>query len=209
MLPEFLQDLLNGQQVRVGEPRPISEGEMQEAGVIVSAFEQNYRISLPGNPPRFDAEAAAWSAAAVYSAACLVVYRDAGQPVLDELLGAKPPDGGTAAAHYSVDLVMRFLPDLVKLAKSAATDDPLIKRLLAWAVAWPLSSVGMEGVGSVDSGPLRTSPTLMRLYADRVIATGDRSRLDDPALAEQVKVAIGNYPELCPRLELKINPPAR
>lgn len=200
MLQQFLKDLLEGRQVRVSDPQPISQEAKDEAVSLLSDFELEYRVTLPGDPPAFDSTAAAWSASALYTASSLLVYRDRGKEVVDKLLDMDPPDRNNTAAHYAVDLTMRFLPDLLKLAKSAATDDPLVERLKLWAVAWPLSSVGIDAVGPVDATPLRSSPTLMLLYVDRVMMTGDHSRLDDPAVAEAVGAALGDYPELCPSL---------
>jgi hypothetical protein len=100
---------------------------------------------------------------------------------------------------------MRFLPDVVKLAKSAASDDPLIAQIHRIGRQWPLSSVGIASLGSVDIGPLRTSDTLMRLYVDRVLATGDADRLSDPIVAQAVAAAVGSYPELKPP-SLRLSP---
>ena len=205
MLQIFIQNLIDGDQIRVGDPQPITEDEKRCAATLLAEFEQQYRLVLPGEPPDFDIKAAVWSAVSFYTAASLVVHRDQGQEVIDVLLDSASPERTKAATHYSVDLTMRFLPDLLKLAKSAATDDPLVMWRMDWARAWPLSSVGIEIGGQCVATPLRTSPMLMRLYADRVIASGDRSRLDDPALVEVVRAAIGNYPDLCPQLARIVN----
>lgn len=207
MLLEFVRNLLSGDQVRVGSPAPIPAEDRRDTADLLVEFERDYRISLPGDPPPLDLEAALWSAVSIYHAASLVVHRNYGAETIDSVLGTKAPDRSKAESHYAVDLTMRFLPDLLKLAKSASTNDPLVERLMDWATAWPLSSVAIPVVEVVDAAPLRTSPTLMRLYADRVIAAGNHSRLDDPAVAEVVRSVLGSYPELCPSIARELDIP--
>lgn len=200
MLTEFLRSLITDGRVRVAAPANLSLGPWDETAALLRQVEREQRGALPGPPPRFEEAAATWAAASVWTAASLVVHRDAVTTAIDSFVNEQAPDRADAAAHYAVDLTMRFLPDLITLAKSASIDDPLVARLKAWAVEWPLSSVGVESVGEVDATPLRDSPTLLRLYADRVIAAGDRSRLGDEAIDEAIRAALGDEPELCPTL---------
>lgn len=171
---------------------------------LLIAWEHQQRITLPGEPLEFDSAAAMWGATSLYLAASLAIHRDAGIEMIDELLDAPPPDRTQPSANYAVDLTFRFLPDLVRLAKSAASDDPLVTRLLEWGRAWPLSSVGMASVGVVDATPLRTSPLLMRLYVDRILAFEDESRLDAEFVERAVAVAIGAHPALAPKLAARL-----
>lgn len=198
MLAEFTKSLLAGSVVRVGHPTIPPVDEISASTDMLVDFEQLYRLELPGVVPEIDRQAAAWAVTTLYLLAALTIYRDAGEDVIQELLSGPSPDPGNLKSHYAVDLSMRFLPDVVKLAKSAASDDPLIKQMLRLGRQWPLSSVGVAGIGSVGIGSLRTSDTLMRLYADRVLATGDTDRLSDPAVSEAVAVTIGNYPAMMP-----------
>ena len=200
VLRDFLQALFQGNELRVGRPRPISSGDKAAAADWLVEFERQYRLGLPGDPPALDLAAALWSAESVCLAAALIVHRDDGESVIRDLLAGDPPDRSLADTHYAVDLSMRFLPSLLTLSRSAAADDPLVRQLMKWATAWPLSSVGVSDVEEVDTAPLRTSPVLMRLYADRVVAAADESRVADPAVAEMVRQVIGDYSELCPRL---------
>jgi len=95
-----------------------------------------------------------------------------------------------------VDLTFRYLPDLAKLARSASERDPLLAHIVRWAVDWPLSSVGMVGIGPVQIDNLAKDRCLLKLYVDRVIARGDKSRLCDPRVREAAQQAIGLFPEL-------------
>ncbi len=211
MLAQFLTELFAGRPVQVGALASPGRGELHEALPLLREWEQQQRIALPGQPREcqslaFDAAAALWGATSLYLAAALTIHREAGPDVIDNLLAAPPPDLTQPSAHYAVDLTFRFLPDLVRLAKSAASDDPLVARLLEWGRAWPLSSVGMAPGGAVDATPLRTSPLLVRLYVDRILAAGDESRLDVDFVQRAVAVAIGAHPSLVPQLGIKVPP---
>ncbi|QDU88428.1 hypothetical protein Pla175_18060 [Pirellulimonas nuda] len=200
MLSPFVDDLLNGRPVRVGPPQAANRLDLQAAATRLEAFEREYRLELPGDPPGFDPAAALWAAVSLYLASSLAIHRDS---ELSAINGAAPsplPDRMRAASHYSVDLTMRFLPSLLKLAKRASSDDPLLGRLMQWGRDWPLSSVGIAGIGDVDASTLRTSPTLLRLYSDRILASGDASRLNDATVRRAAAAAIGDYPELSPAI---------
>ncbi len=208
MLAEFTKSLLSGRMVQVGPPTIPPVDEITAATDVLIEFEQHYRLELPGVPPEVDRKAAGWAVTTLYLMAALTIHRDAGEEVLREFLVGPSPDPSSPKSHYAVDLSMRFLPDAVKLAKSAASDDPQMTPMQTIGRQWPLSSVGIAGIGAVDIAPLRTSDTLLRLYVDRVLATGDVDRLSDPAVAEAVAVAVGNYPELKPpSMKLSASPP--
>ena len=119
---------------------------------------------------------------------------------LEEELNDLPLSVASPETHYSVDLVFHYLPDLMRFARSAAAADPLVEHLRRWARKWPLSSVGIEGVDDVSIDGFADSPGLMRLYADRVIAAGDTSRLSDPRVRQAVGGALGMYEDLGGRM---------
>ena len=75
----------------------------------------------------------------------MLVFRDEPAAAIAEALGPPCPAPITPSTHYSVDLVFRFLPEVVIFARSAAAHDPLVEHLERFAREWPLSSVGMPG----------------------------------------------------------------
>jgi hypothetical protein len=105
--------------------------------------------------------------------------------------GLGSPSYQAASLHYSVDLIFRFLPDLMRLARSDAENDPLLAYLRQWAVAWPLSSVGIPDVTPASIEPIVNHRCLMNMYRDRIIARKDRSRRGDPRIEEAVAQAVG------------------
>jgi len=195
----FLSSLLETGRVRVTGLRELTQDELRAGDRVLSAFEAQYRLDFPDEPPPLDARAARWAAVLFFRACQFAVYRDVPAQVIDEELSARCPVHPSPAVHYSVDLVFRLLPDLARFARSAAEADPLVAHLKRLGREWPLSSVGMSEVGAVDvSGFI--DPSLLALYADRIIATRDVSRLSDLRVRDALKRALGLHAELSPQL---------
>jgi len=201
-LPAFLHSLLKTGHVQVSQPEqdePLS-GTL-DTDKLLSDFEQSWRLDFPGEAPSFHGPSAGWAAKMLYRAAQAAVFRDISEPVLRDRLGvACPQVGDGTGRHYSVDLVFRFLPDLAALARHNSPEDPLLRVLQSWANQWPLSSVGMKGVETVDMGAIAGHRGLLQLYADRILAREDFSRLSDPRVQAAVRESVGAYAELSPAL---------
>ena len=60
---------------------------------------------------------------------------------IENQLSQDCPGPVAADVHYSVDLVFRFLPDLLKFARSSSDQDPLLEYIVRWLHEWPLSCV--------------------------------------------------------------------
>lgn len=200
MLSEFVKNLFRGRPISVGPPKRSEDPDLEASLRELHAFEADWQTDLPGDPPRFEPDAALWAAKSLYTASSLLIHRDSDAQQICQLLSDPPPDRSQVESHYAVDLTMRYIPDLVRLARSAASNDPLVIHLMDWARTWPLSSVGIKEVGDVDIIPLGTSPTVMRLYVDRIVAFNDTDRLHDPKVRELVAVNLGDYPKLSSKL---------
>lgn len=196
----FLTDLFEDGRVVVAEFRPISPRQLREGDEVLSRFEHTYRRELPAPVPGFRIEAARWAACRFFRACQLAVFRDLPAETVDKELSGSFRSSLTPEDHYSVDLVFRYLPDVTRFARSAAEADPLIQHLQRWSQTWPLSSVGMPDVGEVGVDGFSECPSLLRLYADRVIATGDVTRLADPCVREVVRASLGMHTELAPAI---------
>lgn len=197
---DFLQGILEEGRVAVSPPAPVPQDEIARADAVLVAFEQRYRLEMPGEPPPLHLPAARWAGFNFYHACRFVVHRDADAAALEAMLQSGSSAAATAAAHYSVDLVFRFLPDLMRMANQAAPDDPLVARLQHWAHSWPLSSVGMPGIEATEIDAIVDCPSLMILYVDRIFASGDRQRLQDERVMKAAQCAVGAYPELAGQL---------
>lgn len=205
-LSQFLEQLFEESRVTVSSPEPLSADETRAADATLAALEAVYRLDLPGEAPPLVPAAARWAATSLFQACQFVAFRNAGEEMIAAALGTPKPTeaaihaqknglGGpscnAAALHYSVDLTFRFLPDLTRLARSDAENDPLLGYLRQWASDWPLSSVGLADVTPSSIEPIANHPCLLGMYCDRIIARKDRSRLGDPRVNEAVQQAVG------------------
>ena len=197
-LVAFLNGLLTDGRVRVAATAEIAASDRLEAEQVLAAYERQYRLDLPGEPPPLQGDAALWAAAMLREACRFAAFRDLGEEAMG-VFGERPNfSADPSSVHYSVDLTFRFLPDVIKQARTASEQDPLVKRLLQLAREWPLSSVGMAGVDGGNTEAVVRHPCLLRMYADRIIAAGDWTRLADPRVREAVQAAVGLFPELAP-----------
>jgi len=194
-LAEFLNALFEHGRLATSAAA-ITPEDRRLARAVLADFETSFRADLPAQPPEFSTDAALWAAEVMYRGCHFCVDRDADEKRLAETLLAPCPLPPSASVHYSADLVLRFLPELIKLARSAAPDDPLVGVLLKLAAQWPLSSVGVTDVQPVAAAMILEDSCLSRVYIDRIIARKDVSRLKNEAVRELVAAAFGMYPEL-------------
>ena len=197
-----LSDLFETGLVRVAR-EPAAEAERKAIESWLAEIEAQDRLNLPGEPPPFEPASAAWAAAMLYRGAQLLTDRDVSEETLRAALSDRGPDP-TPAVHYSVDLVFRFLPDLITLARRVSQEDPLVESLLELIAPWPLSSVGLTGVAIGNVEPILAHPCLRQLYVDRILARSDLARLDDPRIQEAVREALGAFPELAPAFAARL-----
>ena len=102
----------------------------------------------------------------------------------------RPPTDNGPAVQYSVDVMMRFLPDLIRHASAVPREDPLMVTLYGWAADWPLSSVGVPLDRPVDAAAVESivsDRALLTLYVDRIVARKDLSRLSHPSVVEAIR----------------------
>jgi hypothetical protein len=191
----FLRQLAERSHVEVGAFES-GEGDLAEAESTLQEMAEQLRLELAFDPPALSVRPAVWAAQRLYRGAQFLVFREEGPDSLEKALHATCPEAPSPSVCFSVDLSFRFLPDLVRLARAVARDDPLVLALMRLAREWPLSSVGVPEVGPVDTGPFWNDPCLRQLCVDRIIARGDAGRLTDPRVRDALKAAVGLYPEL-------------
>jgi hypothetical protein len=206
-LADFLSSLWESGRVVVPAWEPLKETALREAEERLRDYDQRWRATLVGEPPAMDAAAARWGAVLIFRACQLVTYRDIGPEQVEHAWSIKPPAANSAESHYRADLSLKFLPDVLRLARAATEEDPLVGRLERLACEWPLSSVGVafrESAAAAISEPalhaILTSPSLRMLYLDRVLARQDVTRLADPRVRQEARRALGMYLELAPKI---------
>lgn len=204
---KFVESLIFDGRVRVstivdakGKIQSPSPAEIAETLTRLRRYEELYRPELLGNPPGLLDDGLYWGALMTYRACSFLAHRDVDSEIIVDSLQKTVPPVVSPAVCYSVDFTCRFLPDLIRLAKAVSVEDPLVGCLLTLARQWPLSSVGVPDLGAVDISAFVRDECLLALYVDRVIASGDASRLDHPLVLSRVRTAIGLHAELAPRL---------
>ena len=174
----------------------LAEGPDEEVETVLLEFDRVARLNLADDAPEYLPDVALWAAALLYRACQFLVCRDVDEALIEEGLRLPCPRGYSPAVAYSVDLVLQYIPGLVRMTRQVAAGDPLLRALVELGRAWPLSSVGVRNVGDVDVSGFIEDPALSRLYVDRILARQDLSRLGDPRVDAAVREALGGYPEL-------------
>lgn len=225
---KFLGNLFESGELILEEPRSLTPGELGSGVAVIETHEEQYRAQLPFAPPVVCSEAIGWAAQSFYRAAQFIVYREIGADqiantfdVIDKQVNL---DASSPSVHYSVDLLFRFLPDLLKFGGSANRDDPTCHAIRRWAKQWPLSSVGMDFKRDIlkdepaghedlakqdreiifDLDAIQRHPCLFQMYVDRILQTGDQTRVESPVVVAKLKQAIGLYPELAGEIHVGI-----
>lgn len=211
-LTAFLRQLFDHGRVTV-DLADVQQADARELESLLRELDAGYREHLvPGLPP-LETAAAGWSARMLYLAAQVLVFRDLEHDLLLPALRAAPL-GTEASEQFGADLCLRFLPDLLRLTRAASASDPLVTSLLELAADWPLSSVGISGVSLSPQGRARVQAmtrdaAVWQLYIDRVLQTGDASRLVDPATKAAVRAAVGAFPQLAGQLSKELEAASR
>ncbi len=199
----FLEQLWNSGRVVVRESDEGEPDDLEEATERLKQLEPAWRDTLASTAPEVDWPAAIWALQQVHQAARWIALRTYDVTTLQAARDSLPTQTITPSVIYSVDLTMRFLPDLVRLGQTPADDDPLPPKLLQWARAWPLSSVGIPCQGSLHErqvSVILSHESLKLLYIDRIIHREDTQRLDDARVADAVREAMGLHTSLSPAL---------
>jgi MoxR-vWA-beta-propeller ternary system domain bpX4 len=198
---QLIEQLFVDGVVRVAGDELARDDEIEAAADGVLLAEPQMREHWPLSPPVVDRDALKWAIRQFHGAAQLAVFRQLGPEEVAKRLGDDfVVEGDAASAIYSVDLVFRFLPDLVRIVKGMNPDDPLLAQLRRWGERWPLSSVGILGLSVSGIEPILANRCLSMMYVDRIIEADAIDRLNHPQLQELIRGAIGAYPELSPKL---------
>ena len=205
-LTEFLSAIREGGPLVVPPPAPQQAEDPRQLMSVIEQIDADARLEIAGLAPELAPAVTTWAARMFYNACQFQVYRDVDADEVRGGLAMPCPAKPSPAVCYSADLVFRHLHDVWSLARGIAREDPLVEALAALARAWPLSSVGIPNLGKVDVAAFIHHPALRRLYADRIIARADSSRLDSPAVIEAVRGAVGAFPEIAPSLAKHLEP---
>lgn len=199
-LADFLHDLFATGDT-LPDPEAWGRAEADAAASLILLEQAGARDAwhLPGEAPDFDGPTALWAAAWFHEACRVLLRRDVeGEAVVKQLAELKAPAAHDAAcAAWSADLVLRHLPEFLRRAVMLSPEDPLVQAARQMAAAWPLSGAGIPGLAPEASAPtpalaaVLAHPTLRRVLADRLIASGDPAWLADAGCRGAVAEALG------------------
>lgn len=193
-----------------------TETDQQQTLERLAGAEAMLRREGPDGLPPWQPEAAFWALQFFGWAAVTILDRSLDQTQPPSFRG-DPPDPADPANHWSVDVVLRFLPELAHRSELAAPQDALQETLRAVAARWPLSAVGMDVAFTEASLQVVLGDAgLRRHMVDRVIARQDHRLAQHPAVQ---RVLVGDAGAFVDQLNLKAwlpspssastNPPAQ
>ena len=203
MLQQFVQVLLESGNCRVpyGDFCECDSVQLAETQDIIGQLEPDYRLSLPANLPVFSARNATSAAVFLYYASQFVLKRELDEAGTSQILDSVTSDffeiADSESSIYSVDFMLRFLPDLYAIAKKKSDVDVLVNYLVKVAARWPLSSVGMGGLANDENltdrwvEVIKKSSFLSRMYIDRIVAKQDITRIEVPWVRELLIAEMG------------------
>jgi len=140
----------------------------------------------------------------LYQICQFVVCRDIGEEQIAAAFANECPTARGPDTDWSTDLLLRHLPGLIRLAQQLSNGDPLVQELKKVATAWPLSSVGVPELVELNLDTFIAHPALARLYADRIVAAADTSRLGDPRVDDLLRADLGIHRELAPEIAKRL-----
>lgn len=171
----------------------ISQQEYDEVIDYLGREYENELLEYPSSAPGFDGKAALWGAKIIYFSAQLLLNR---KNLPDSVQSYLPVYDGehSAEAALSVDLCLRFLPDLIKELKIIDPEDDVIEVLMAHLNTWHYSGIGMlEGIENLDYATYIKNNCLRQCYVDRIIDKKVRSYAEKTEWKEFVMGSLGNY----------------
>jgi hypothetical protein len=197
VLSEFLQDLFAHGRVRVSAPGGSTDADLVAAADVLRRAEETRRQSLPSNPPEFLPDVGLWAADRVYNAAQFLVFRDADPKIIQQSLKRREPAPTTSSEHYSGDLCLYFMKDILRLSTAASENDPLNDMIRALMTDWPLSAVSLE-CAAVPGPNVMEHKALRLMYLDRVVKHNDRQALQHDVVKNALQDAVGIHRNLLP-----------
>jgi hypothetical protein len=167
---EFLTQLLDeGKIVFRSGKLPQDRPSDRDAAMLAEAF-ATLALSVGGPPIVFEARTACEAAELVRQASWALVSREERPEELKRRIRMVTTPR-TPAHHLSADLMLRYLPQILRRARGLDPVDPLIEILADVLRRWPLSGV----LSDVEEGPLTAPhfgghPGLLLLYSERLAA---------------------------------------
>lgn len=175
---------------------------------VLKQLDEFARDELALDLPAFSPAAALWAARLFHQLCRFIIVRDIPAEYINASCSLPCPEKRGPETDWSADLTLLHLPRLLQLARHLSNGDPLVEQIKKLAADWPLSSVGIAGLEKLNLDSFINHPGLRRLYADRIIAAEDTSRLGDPSLDDFLRADLGIHHQLAPTIAAKLFEPA-
>jgi hypothetical protein len=171
----------------------VSESEQHQVIEYLREVYHQESLEYPHQAPPFEPSAGLWAAQILYVAAQLVLYRKNNTAdllsLLPDFMGSKTP-----SSILSVDLSLRFLPDIIHQLDAMNPDDELIPILEKHLSKWHYSGIAYSmTVDKLDCSIEIEDYCVRQLYANRIIEYKRTPLAEHPAFAEIVRASLGNY----------------
>ncbi len=166
------------------------------------------RDELALDLPAFSPNVALWAARLLYQLCRCVVCRDIPEEQIKAMCSIPCPEPRGPETDWSADLTLHYLPKVFLLARHLSSADPLVAQIKKIAEEWPLSSVGVAGLEKPGLDSFIGHPALRRIYADRILAAADTSRLGDARIDDLLRADIGIHRELASEIAPKLFEPS-
>jgi hypothetical protein len=169
-LDEFLTQLFDhGNVVFRSRAVPRDRPSERAVAILASAF-KTHSLTVAGPRIAFDPDVACAAAELLQQSCWALVNRDERTRDLKKRL-KMPSSALTPSHHLSADLVLRYVPQVLRRARGLGASDPLIDLLAHTLWRWPLTGV----LSDLDEGPhvpldFGGHSGLLLLYAERLIA---------------------------------------
>jgi hypothetical protein len=165
----FCMSLFSQENILLDIASTTSPSDAPSVYALIQDIDAIMRDDAPQDPPPLDVQAAMWGLATLYWGCLTLVNRFDTRTHLPDMLQAAEPNGLLAEHHWSVDIGLRFLSDLVRRTSAAATEDPLTNTLLELGARWPHSSIGTNAAWRDDRiQVVLNNPCMRHLLFDRM-----------------------------------------
>lgn len=199
-LHDFVEQLLQeGRAITRGQlhQRPSQAADREATAESLRRHETDAANDAPYTTPLHNVEASVWSAQAFAWAAGILIDRGESEVKIPNWLDETRPLGLDPSEHWSVDLVFRLMPDLVRRSEKIAKGDPFNDELSQLLAPWPLACVGTSIENPRASiCVVMENDCLRTMYVDRILLRADSRRVEDETVQPWVQRVVGDYPNL-------------
>ena len=160
-------------------------------GPLIVQVDRRLRTDAPDHAPALDPQASLWSLAIIHWGCRILVNRFESITALPQTLVESEPTGQSPEHHWSVDIGLRFLSDLIRKATAASAEDQLVQVLRKLAARWPYSSVGTEVVwDDARVNTILNNRSLTLSLLDRIHERKDANHAQHPLLKTRYEAHI-------------------